>query len=37
MQTTPFNEAPSLAVFDLTGARDAIAQVAEVCEWTLSE
>ena len=35
VQTTPYNEAPSTAIFDLTGVADALAPVAETCEWTL--
>ena len=34
-QTTPYNEAPSTAIFALTGVADALAPVAETCEWTL--
>ena len=35
VQTTPFNESPSTAIFDLTGAEAAIAPIAEECGWTL--
>lgn len=35
MQTTPYNEAPKTAVFDLTGAEKAINQVAATCNWKL--
>ena len=35
MQTTPYNEAPITAIFDLTGVADALAPVAETCDWTL--
>ena len=34
-QTTPYNESPSTAIFDLTGVGDALAPLAETCEWTL--
>lgn len=37
LQTTPYNEAPVTAIFDLTGARQAISQVAETCGWELEE
>lgn len=33
LQTTPYNESPMIAVFDLTGAGAAIKQVAETCNW----
>lgn len=35
MQTTPYNEPPTTAVFDLTGAEKAINQVAATCNWEL--
>jgi len=35
MRTTPYNEVPVTAIFDLTGARHAIGQVAEACSWEL--
>ena len=35
VQTIPYNEAPSTAIFDLDGAMDALALIAETCEWTL--
>ena len=35
MQTTPYNEAPSTAIFDLTGTRSALEPVAQTCTWTL--
>ena len=34
-QTTPYNEGPSTAIFDLTGARSALEPLAETCNWTL--
>ena len=34
-QTTPYNEAPSTAIFDLTGARSALEPLAETCNWIL--
>ena len=34
MQTIPYNENPSMAIFDLTGAREAIVPIAETCGWT---
>ena len=34
-QTTPYNEAPSTAIFDLTGARSALEPLAETCDWIL--
>ena len=36
-QTTPYNENPMTAVFDLTGAADAIGQLADLCEWSLDD
>ncbi len=33
MQTTPYGESPSTAVFELAGAPVAIARVAEECHW----
>ena len=35
LQTTPFGESPSMATFELTGARAAIDPIAETCSWTL--
>lgn len=35
MQTTPYNESPITAVFDLTGAKAAIGEVAKTCNWEL--
>ncbi|QIG80564.1 type VI secretion system-associated protein TagO [Stakelama tenebrarum] len=35
LQTTPYNESPVTAVFDLTGSKEAISQVAEACNWNL--
>ena len=35
MRTTPYNESPVTAIFDLTGARHAIGKVAEACNWEL--
>lgn len=35
VQTTPYNEAPSMAVFDLDGALDALTPIAETCNWVL--
>ena len=35
LQTTPYNEAPSTAIFDITGARSALEPVAETCSWIL--
>lgn len=33
LQTTPYNESPVTAVFDMTGFREAVAPVAEECGW----
>lgn len=35
LQTVPYSESPTTAVFDLTGARAAIRQVADACGWQL--
>ena len=35
VQTTPYSESPTTAIFNLAGASDALAQIAETCEWTL--
>ena len=35
MQTTPYNEAPTTAIFDLTGARHVLEPLAETCNWIL--
>ena len=32
-QTTPYNESPSTAIFDLTGARSALEALGETCNW----
>ena len=36
-RTTPYNSGPVTVTFDLTGARDAIAQVAEACGWSVDD
>ena len=33
VQTTPYNESPVTAVFELQGAERALSQVAEACDW----
>ena len=33
LQTTPYNEGPTTAVFDLAGMENAIANVREACDW----
>ena len=35
LQTTPYGESPSMATFELIGARAAIDPIAETCNWTL--
>ena len=35
VQTVPYGEAPVTAIFNLAGAENALAQIAETCEWTL--
>ena len=35
LQTTPYNEAPQTAIFDLTGVETAVGRVAETCNWDL--
>ena len=35
VQTTPYNESPSTAIFALTGAEAAISPIAEECGWIL--
>ena len=35
IQTTPYGESPSTAIFDLAGAQAALAPVAETCNWSL--
>jgi len=35
LQSTPYNENPITAVFDLTGIREALAPVAETCGWEI--
>lgn len=32
-RTTPYNESPVTAVFDLTGIDKAVAKIREACEW----
>ena len=34
-RTTPYNESPQTAIFDITGADEALAPIAEACNWTL--
>src|SRR5690606_25621483 len=36
LQTTPYNENPITAVFELEGIQDALAPIAETCGWELS-
>ena len=36
VQTTPYNESPVTAVFELQGARRAVSLVAEACDWHIS-
>ena len=33
LQTTPYGESPSMATFELIGARAAIDPIAETCNW----
>ena len=35
VRTTPYNEAPKTAIFDLTGAQEALEPVAKTCQWIL--
>lgn len=35
LQTTPYNESPRTAIFDLTGAENAIGRIAADCNWAL--
>ena len=35
MQTTPYGESPTLAIFQLKGARDVIEPISETCDWIL--
>ena len=35
LETTPYNESPTTAVFNLAGAKEAISAVAEQCNWKL--
>lgn len=35
LQTTPYNESPVTAVFNLEGMRDAVEPIAEECNWQL--
>lgn len=35
MQTTPYNEAPTTAIFELKGARRVLEPLAETCNWIL--
>ena len=36
VQTTPYNESPVTAIFELQGAQRAVSQVAEACDWHIS-
>lgn len=35
IQTTPYNESPITAVFDLAGTKNAINEIAEACNWEI--
>lgn len=37
LQTVPFNESPTTAIFDLAGAKDALGQIAETCQWQIDK